>query len=227
MGKEHSAPYAGRHQTVPAAHRPARPAGAGRQSTSEIRHMAAAAENSVDRKALYEHFVPFIERAHERNLHALKAGVWLLVLLPVILVIIQTLTGSNRIAFLIIWIFGMFAIATVLIVTAYSDSDLKKTLNVLKEIVPPEEDIEIGNLLPVDAEGEGWLIDPQDLPIPITPVLSEKLPQAAEHLREKRQERKATAGRTEKEKETENAAPDGKKKQERRGGAHAEHLENH
>ena len=85
----------------------------------------------------------------------------------------------------------MFAIATVLIVTAYSDSDLKKTLNVLKEIVPPEEDIEIGNLLPVDAEGEGWLIDPQDLPIPITPVLSEKLPLAAEHLREKRQERKA------------------------------------
>ena len=75
---------------------------------------------------------------------------------------------------LIFWIIGMFGIATALIFTAYADHDLKKTLEELKELVPPEEEIELGNLLPVDAEGEGWLIDPEELPIPL-PDLSERL----------------------------------------------------
>lgn len=150
----------------------------------------AAVWTDTERKTLYEHFVPYIEGAHARNEQSLKAGLLLLVLLPVILVIIQTLTDSNRIAFLILWIIGMFAIAAVLIFTAYSDHDLKKTLEELETIVPPNENIEIGNLLPVDAEGEGWLIDPQELPIPIRPVLSEKLPQMAEEIREKHLARK-------------------------------------
>ena len=99
-----------------------------------------------------------------------------------ILVIIQELTDASRIVFLIFWIIGMFGIATALIFTAYSDHDLKKTLEELEELIPPEEEIEIGNLLPVDAEGEGWLIGPEELPIPL-PDLSERLPQMEEELR--------------------------------------------
>ena len=144
----------------------------------------------VNAQALYGHFVPYIEAAHHRNERSLKAGVWLLVLLPVILVIIQELTDASRIAFLIFWIIGMFGIATALIFTAYADHDLKKTLEELKELVPPEEEIELGNLLPVDAEGEGWLIDPEELPIPL-PDLTERLPQMGEELRERISERGA------------------------------------
>jgi len=144
----------------------------------------------VDPQTFYRHFVPYIEAAHHRNERSLKAGVWLLVLLPVILVIIQELTDASRIVFLIFWIIGMFGIATALIFTAYSDHDLKKTLEELKEVVPPEEEIEIGNLLPVDAEGEGWLIDPEELPIPL-PDLSERLPQMGEELRGRISEREA------------------------------------
>ena len=128
----------------------------------------------VDAETFYRHFVPYIEEAHHRNERSLKAGVWLLVLLPAILAVVRELTDASRIVFLIFWIIGMFGIATALIFTAYADHDLKKTLEELKELVPPEEEIELGNLLPVDAEGEGWLIDPEELPIPL-PDLSERL----------------------------------------------------
>ena len=128
----------------------------------------------VDAETFYRHFVPYIEEAHQRNERSLKAGVWLLVLLPAILAVVRELTDASRIVFLIFWIIGMFGVATALIFTAYADHDLKKTLEELKELVPPEEEIELGNLLPVDAEGEGWLIDPEELPIPL-PDLSERL----------------------------------------------------
>ena len=162
-----------RRGDLPPVRRPARP-GLVRKEIQKSGH--------VDPQTFYRRFVPYIEAAHHRNERSLKAGVWLLVLLPVILVIIQELTDASRIVFLIFWIIGMFGIATALIFTAYSDHDLKKTLEELKELVPPEEEIEIGNLLPVDAEGEGWLIDPEELPIPL-PDLSERLPQMEEELR--------------------------------------------
>ena len=162
-----------RRGDLPPVRRPARP-GLVRKAIQKSGH--------VDPQTFYRRFVPYIEAAHHRNERSLKAGVWLLVLLPVILVIIQELTDASRIVFLIFWIIGMFGIATALIFTAYSDHDLKKTLEELEELIPPEEEIEIGNLLPVDAEGEGWLIGPEELPIPL-PDLSERLPQMEEELR--------------------------------------------
>lgn len=162
-----------RRGDLPPVRRPARP-GQLRKEMQKSGH--------VDPQTFYRHFVPYIEAAHHRNERSLKAGVWLLVLLPVILVIIQELTDASRIVFLIFWIIGMFGIATALIFTAYSDHDLKKTLEELEELIPPEEEIEIGNLLPVDAEGEGWLIEPEELPIPL-PDLSERLPRMEEELR--------------------------------------------
>ncbi|MCR5089741.1 MAG: hypothetical protein K6C08_09540 [Oscillospiraceae bacterium] len=124
-------------------------------------------------EALYGQFVPYIENAHGHNVRGLKAGVWLLVFLPFVLAFIRKVTDSDKTAFLIIWIIGMFAIATVLIFAAYSDHELKQTLTTLKEIVPPEKSIEVGSLLPVDPEGEGWLIDPGNLKFPL-PAIGER-----------------------------------------------------
>ncbi len=126
------------------------------------------------REALYGKFVPYIKKAHGHNVRGLKAGVWLLVFLPLVLAFIRDVTDSDKTAFLIIWIIGMFAIATVLIFAAYSDHELRRTLTTLQEIVPPEGSVEIGNLLPVDPEGEGWLIDPEELPLPIPTVRERK-----------------------------------------------------
>ena len=149
----------------------------------------------VDAETFYRHFVPYIEEAHQRNERSLKAGVWLLVLLPAILAVVRELTDASRIVFLIFWIIGMFGIATALIFTAYADHDLKKTLEELKELVPPEEEIELGNLLPVDAEGEGWLIDPEELPIPL-PDLSERLqrPKVQQHRETPQRKREKQPG---------------------------------
>ena len=149
----------------------------------------------VDAETFYRHFVPYIEEAHHRNERSLKAGVWLLALLPAILAVVRELTDASRIVFLIFWIIGMFGIATALIFTAYADHDLKKTLEELKELVPPEEEIELGNLLPVDAEGEGWLIDPEELPIPL-PDLSERLqrPKVQQHRETPQRKREKQPG---------------------------------
>ena len=157
------------------------------------KRMADAAQ--VDAETFYRHFVPYIEEAHHRNERSLKAGVWLLALLPAILAVVRELTDASRIVFLIFWIIGMFGIATALIFTAYADHDLKKTLEELKELVPPEEEIELGNLLPVDAEGEGWLIDPEELPIPL-PDLSERLqrPKVQQHRETPQRKREKQPG---------------------------------
>ena len=157
------------------------------------KRLADAAQ--VDAETFYRHFVPYIEEAHHRNERSLKAGVWLLALLPAILAVVRELTDASRIVFLIFWIIGMFGIATALIFTAYADHDLKKTLEELKELVPPEEEIELGNLLPVDAEGEGWLIDPEELPIPL-PDLSERLqrPKVQQHRETPQRKREKQPG---------------------------------
>ena len=157
------------------------------------KRMADAAQ--VDAETFYRHFVPYIEEAHHRNERSLKAGVWLLALLPAILAVVRELTDASRIVFLIFWIIGMFGIATALIFTAYADHDLKKTLEELEELVPPEEEFELGNLLPVDAEGEGWLIDPEELPIPL-PDLSERLqrPKVQQHRETPQRKREKQPG---------------------------------
>ena len=153
---------------------------------------APCREHAVDSGAFYDYFIPYIERAHARNVRGLKAGIWLLFLLPFILVAIQILTGASRIVFLIFWIVAMFIIAAVLIYAAYSDNDLKKMLKELQSVVPTDREVEIGELLPVDAEGEGWLIDPERLAI-LLHASPEDLLEFREELRERYQERQAQA----------------------------------
>ena len=115
-------------------------------------------------------------------MRGLKAGVWLLFLL----------TGASRIVFLIFWIVAMFIIASVLIYAAYSDNDLKKMLKDLKTVVPTAREVEIGELLPVDAEGEGWLIEPEKL-AELVHASPEDLLAFREELRERVQERQTRA----------------------------------
>ena len=121
----------------------------------------------ISRSALLfrERLLPFVEHTHGMNQKGLRAGVWALFVLPLILLVIRQMTGSSKIAFLILWIIGMFIIAAVLIFVAYSDSELKRYLNGLKDYVPAAQALELGELLELP-ELQGLSIDPEALPVP-------------------------------------------------------------
>ena len=65
---------------------------------------------------------------HVNNKKRIKVGLILLVILPVILEIIRRLTESDKIFFLIIWVFCMFITCIYLISIEYIDDSIQKTL---------------------------------------------------------------------------------------------------
>ena len=65
---------------------------------------------------------------HVHNKKRIKVGLILLVILPVILEIIRRLTESDKIFFLIIWVFCMFITCIYLISIEYIDDSIPKTL---------------------------------------------------------------------------------------------------
>ena len=76
---------------------------------------------------------------HVSNKKRIRAGLILLLLLPVILGIILKLTESDKIVFLIIWVFCMFAICIYLISIEYIDDAVRKTL---EEVTDSEADFD-------------------------------------------------------------------------------------
>ena len=77
----------------------------------------------------------------------LRIGVIWLFALPVLLAVIRRMTDSSKVAFLLIWIIGMFLIAGALVFVAYSDSELKRTLSEVKAHLPEVSDAELGGLV--------------------------------------------------------------------------------
>lgn len=65
---------------------------------------------------------------HMSNKRRIRKGIILLILLPLILGIIREVTDSDRIVFLIIWVFCMFVISIYLITVEYIDDAVQKTL---------------------------------------------------------------------------------------------------
>ena len=111
----------------------------------------AAAEPLAGTDAAYRHFLPYVEKAHHTNEHKIRLALRLIFILPLALLAVQMLTDSSRIAFLLIWIFCMFALAAFLIFTAYADSQLKKALSEMQSYVPGARE-ELGDLLPAVPE---------------------------------------------------------------------------
>lgn len=92
--------------------------------------------------------IELAERSHELNRRRMRNGVIWLFVLPVLLLIIRNMTDSSKIAFLIIWIFGMFIISAFLLLVAYSDNDLQERLHTLQQNIPYTEETELGKLSP-------------------------------------------------------------------------------
>lgn len=67
-----------------------------------------------------------VDSYHEKNRKRLKISRIVLILLPIILGLIRWLTDSDKIVFLIIWIFCMFAISAYLVGVEYLDETVQK-----------------------------------------------------------------------------------------------------
>lgn len=131
-----------------------------------------------------ELYTQLLERGmdlHANNKKRIRTGLILLLLLPVILGIILKVTESDKIVFLLIWVFCMFVICIYLISIEYIDNSVRKTL---EEVTEREADFD--ELL-VDSE-----------------KLEERIAARREGLRERiRQLREEKASGSEKENETE------------------------
>ena len=104
-----------------------------------------------------EKLLPLAQRSHEMNQRRMHTGVIWLFVLPVLLYIIRNLTDSSKIAFLILWIVGMFLIAAFLVMVAYQDDELQKNLDELQDYVPDAEETKLGKLMLVSPESNRWM----------------------------------------------------------------------
>ena len=80
-------------------------------------------------EGLYAELYERAESLHQSNKARIRRGLIGLVILPVVLLIIRTLTDSDKVVFLIIWIICMFILCAYLMMIEYLDSYIQETLS--------------------------------------------------------------------------------------------------
>ena len=103
----------------------------------------AVNRNDRNYEELYTELLGRGEMLHESNKRRIRRGIIILVILPVILEFIRWITDSDKVVFLIIWIFIMFVLSAYLISIEYLDYSVEKTL---KDVTDIEADFD--GLLP-------------------------------------------------------------------------------
>ena len=127
---------------------PETPKGASRQEVTAAHRRRHRAERKRPRRRsnserlYYEKLLPYAEEKHRGNQRALRTGVGWLFALPVVLLAVQRLTDSSKIAILLAWIVGMFIISAALIHIAFADYELQEYLKDLTALVPQVESAE-------------------------------------------------------------------------------------
>ena len=79
-------------------------------------------------KALYEKYIKYENKTHEKNQAKIKNGLKVNILLPLVFLIISFATNSSKLIFLILWIVSLFGIAFYLMYIEYSDYKMQKLL---------------------------------------------------------------------------------------------------
>ena len=146
--------------------RPGRAGGAKQHTRAPEAPRRTSAAPGRSEKLFRETLLPKLEQSHQANQMGLRIGVIWLFALPVLLAVIRRMTDSSKVAFLLIWIVGMFLIAGVLVFVAYSDSELKRTLGEVKAHLPEASDAELGELVdlaPLRAELSELRLTPEEL----------------------------------------------------------------
>lgn len=88
---------------------------------------------------MYEKLVFYEQKIHESNQKRIRIGLKCIWIIPLIFLVLLFWTESNKVVFLILWIASLFAIATYLILTEYSDYNLQERLS---EIINEEREPE-------------------------------------------------------------------------------------
>ena len=125
---------------------------AAEKAARQGRGQAEARKNGSENTLFHQSLLPAVEHVHRMDQRGLRVGVVWLLVLPILLLVIRRLTDSNKVAFLIIWIIGMFIIAAALIFVAYADHELKRFLEDAKQYVLEASETELDKLLPGRAE---------------------------------------------------------------------------
>ncbi|MBQ9249369.1 MAG: hypothetical protein IJ179_03265 [Oscillospiraceae bacterium] len=143
-----------------------KPAGkaAAEKASRQSRAQAASQRKATENTLFHQSLLPTVEHVHRMDQRGLRVGVIWLLVLPVLLLVIRRLTDSSKVAFLIIWIIGMFIIAAALIFVAYADHELKRFLEDAKQYVPEASETELDKLLPSPAEAVRGM-DADSLPV--------------------------------------------------------------
>ena len=103
-------------------------------------------------EALYTELLDRGDQLHEGNKRRIRRGIIFLIALPVVLDFIRVVTDSDKVVFLIIWIFIMFAASAFLIGVEYLDSAIEKTLKDVTDTeanfdgLLPKPDLQVGDL---------------------------------------------------------------------------------
>ncbi len=146
-----------------AAHRGRKKERPAREQRSASEPLPAPESQEYSGKRLYEEkLLPYAEERHRANQRSLRACLGWLFALPLILLVIQKLTGHSKIGILLAWILGMFIISAAVVYIAYSDHELQTYLRSLAVFVPEAEEKSLGSLLPVDKNGN-WTVGGEPL----------------------------------------------------------------
>ena len=71
----------------------------------------------------------YAESSHQICRTVIRAGMWVFFMLPVLLLVMMKLAGTDKVVILLTWIIGMFALTVIIIIVGYFDRRLQNTLD--------------------------------------------------------------------------------------------------
>lgn len=108
----------------------------------------------------YNNLSSYADRVHEKTKKRIKYSGIVLILLPVVLGLIRWMTHSDKIFFLVIWIFCMFAISAYLVSVEYYDHAIRRIAGGIDEDAADDAAEEAAEALEDDAAEDA----PEDAP---------------------------------------------------------------
>ena len=103
-------------------------------------------EETRDYKKLFDQYIEYEKKVHDRNQKKIKTGLKVNLILPQVFLLLCFITKSSKPLFLILWVVSLFGIAFYLIYVEYKDYQIRMIL------AEKESDIEYNPLIGAPAE---------------------------------------------------------------------------
>ena len=103
-------------------------------------------EDTRDYKKLFDQYIEYEKKIHERNQKKIKTGLKVNLILPQVFLLLCFITKSSKPLFLILWVVSLFGIAFYLIYVEYKDYQIQMIL------AGDDSDVEFNPLIGAPAE---------------------------------------------------------------------------